>query len=218
MIKIVQCQKEEYDYYCGRPSVYGNPYIIGPDGNRNQVIEKYRTYFLDKIKRDKDFEKEVLKLKDSIISCWCDYPKEDCHCRIIKEYLENNMKKYRVGVVGSRNFNNKDFIFGYLDSKIEKISHLVSGGCPTGADSISQIYAKERGMSITVHYPNWEKDGKGAGFKRNHKIVEDSDIIVAFTTGSKGTQNTIDLAKKMNKQVIIHEVEPDLVINYETNI
>lgn len=28
--------------YVGRPSIYGNPFAIGPDGTREEVIAKYR--------------------------------------------------------------------------------------------------------------------------------------------------------------------------------
>ncbi|MDO8610080.1 MAG: SLOG family protein [bacterium] len=124
------------------------------------------------------------------------------------------MNKKRVAVVGSRDYNDKFEIFKYLDTKIDKIGHLVSGGCPTGADSIAQIYAKERGLSITIHYPNWDKDGKGAGFIRNKRIVEDCDILIAWHANqSKGTQNSITLAQKLGKKVIIHNVEPDNLEN-----
>ena len=120
----------------------------------------------------------------------------------------DDVKKKRVAVVGSRNYNNHAEIFKYLNSKIDKIGHLVSGGCPSGADNIAQIFAKERGLSITIHYPDWST-GKSAGFARNRKIVEDCQVLIAFTTGSKGTQNSIDLATKLGKKVIIHKVEAD---------
>jgi hypothetical protein len=128
---------------------------------------------------------------------------------------ENKNKKYRIGIVGSRNFNNDEIIFKYLDSKIDKIECLVSGGCPSGADSSAQRYARERGLSIIIHYPNWKGFGKSAGFSRNRKIVNDSEILCAWTTGSKGTQNSIDLAKKQGKKVIIFNVEPDREIENE---
>ena len=37
--------KEQYDVYIGRPSIYGNPFQIGKDGDRQQVVEKYKNYF-----------------------------------------------------------------------------------------------------------------------------------------------------------------------------
>lgn len=32
--------------YIGRPSIWGNPFVIGADGNRAQVIQKYREYLM----------------------------------------------------------------------------------------------------------------------------------------------------------------------------
>ena len=35
---------QPYDVYIGRPSKWGNPFRIGPDGNREEVIRKYRDW------------------------------------------------------------------------------------------------------------------------------------------------------------------------------
>lgn len=64
--------------YVGRPSEYGNPFIIGKDGTREEIIEKFRRwvnqrpYLLAKIKMD-------LKNKDLI--CYCS--PELCHGDIL---------------------------------------------------------------------------------------------------------------------------------------
>lgn len=89
MTKIVHCKKAKYDFYCGRPTIYGNIYIIGKDGDRAEVIEKYRTYFNNRIATDIGFKEAVLKLKNKTIACWCNFPEEDCHLRIIKEFVDN---------------------------------------------------------------------------------------------------------------------------------
>ena len=39
--RVVHCKRARYDVYIGRPSKWGNPYVIGPDGTREQVIAKY---------------------------------------------------------------------------------------------------------------------------------------------------------------------------------
>ena len=44
--KVVHCKRAPFDIYIGRPSKWGNPFVIGRDGNREQVIEKYRAYIL----------------------------------------------------------------------------------------------------------------------------------------------------------------------------
>ena len=38
---VVHCKKYSYDVYIGRPSKYGNPFEIGKDGNRTEVIKKF---------------------------------------------------------------------------------------------------------------------------------------------------------------------------------
>ncbi len=56
--------------YIGRPSIYGNPFEIGKDGTRVEVIEKFREYILDtkQIKLLNTLKKE---LKGKILICWC---------------------------------------------------------------------------------------------------------------------------------------------------
>ena len=60
--------------YIGRPSKFGNPFVIGRDGNREQVIEKYAQWLAtrpDLIKA----AKHELRGKDLV--CFC-APKA-CH-------------------------------------------------------------------------------------------------------------------------------------------
>ena len=42
--QVVNLKKDKYDVYIGRPSFWGNPFSIGKDGNRDEVIEKYENY------------------------------------------------------------------------------------------------------------------------------------------------------------------------------
>lgn len=61
---VVNVRNEKADIYCGRPSIYGNPFEIGRDGTRNEVIVKYIDYFIDRISKDTWFREEILKLKN----------------------------------------------------------------------------------------------------------------------------------------------------------
>lgn len=45
----------------------------------------------------------------------------------------------------------------------------------------------------------------GAAKRRNSWIVEDADVVVAFTTGSSGTADTIAKAKRDGKKLVVHE-------------
>jgi hypothetical protein len=86
--KVVHCKRQPFDVYIGRPSIFGNPFEVGKDGSREDVIQKYKEYFYAKIEDNEQFKRAVLKLKGKVLGCWC-YPK-DCHARIIIEWLENN--------------------------------------------------------------------------------------------------------------------------------
>lgn len=85
--KVVNRSKEAYDVYIGRGSVFGNPFVIGVDGNREEVIEKFRVYFYEKIANDTSFKRRVRDLKGKRLGCHCK-PKP-CHGDVIKEYIEN---------------------------------------------------------------------------------------------------------------------------------
>lgn len=107
----------------------------------------------------------------------------------------------KVAVVGSRTFNDYYMMMDCLD--VLKIAEIVSGGAK-GADSLAERYANERSIPLTVFKPEWDRYGKGAGFRRNATIVDHADLVVAFWDGSsKGTQHSINYAKARNKEVII---------------
>jgi hypothetical protein len=83
--KVVHCKKESYDIYIGRGSKWGNQFKIGRDGNREEVIEKYRQWILSKPQWVKQVKKE---LKGKILGCWCK-PKA-CHGDVLAEIADND--------------------------------------------------------------------------------------------------------------------------------
>ena len=44
MIRVVNAHREPYDVLIARPSKWGNPFRIGRDGNRDQVIKMYEVH------------------------------------------------------------------------------------------------------------------------------------------------------------------------------
>jgi hypothetical protein len=85
MTTIVNLKRDKCEIRIDRKSIFGNPYVIGRDGTREEVIEKYRVWFYKKLK-DSSFRDRVLALKDHILGCWC--KPDDCHGNVIVEYLE----------------------------------------------------------------------------------------------------------------------------------
>lgn len=86
VVNIKKISNNSYSYI-GRPSVYGNPFVIGRDGTREEVISKFATYFNGRIASDSVFRNHVELLRGNQLGCYC-HPLP-CHGDIIAEYLEN---------------------------------------------------------------------------------------------------------------------------------
>lgn len=71
--KVVHCKKAPFDVYIGRPSKWGNPFEIGRDGTREEVIEKYREW----VQSQPHLMKALPELSNKTLGCWC-HPKA-CH-------------------------------------------------------------------------------------------------------------------------------------------
>jgi len=85
--KVVNIRFQDHDVYIGRGSKWGNPFKIGRDGNRKEVIDKYEKYIREKPELLKDLD----ELKNCRIGCFC-FPLF-CHgdilIKLIKEKEEN---------------------------------------------------------------------------------------------------------------------------------
>jgi len=79
---VVHCKREPFDIYIGRPSKWGNPFKIGKDGNREEVIELYRNYII----ATPHLLLSLPELRGKILGCWC-APKA-CHGDVLIELLE----------------------------------------------------------------------------------------------------------------------------------
>lgn len=78
-IMVVNIRTDKYDVFIGRPSKWGNPFIIGKDGTRQEVLEKYRQYILNK----PELLKDLHELKGKTLGCYCKpFP---CHGDILEE-------------------------------------------------------------------------------------------------------------------------------------
>lgn len=78
-------RRQSKGVYIGRPSIFGNPFVIGKDGDRAAVIEKFRVYFYDRMEADADFRRQVQALKGERLLCYC--APEPCHGDVIADYL-----------------------------------------------------------------------------------------------------------------------------------
>lgn len=86
MTKVVNVRNEPCDVYIGRPSIFGNPFLIGIHGSRRDVIAKYREYFLVRVTNDPEFREALKALKGMKLGCYC--KPLSCHGDVIAEFLD----------------------------------------------------------------------------------------------------------------------------------
>ena len=83
--RVVHCKREPYDVYIGRAAgkagQWGNPYVIGPDGTRDEVIEKYAVW----IRTQPELMKALPELRNKTLGCWCSPLR--CHGSILISLL-----------------------------------------------------------------------------------------------------------------------------------
>lgn len=85
--EVVHINKDDYDVLIDRTTMWGNPFIIGIDGSRNEVIIKFDQW-LDGIilqdykqKERQDILDNIKQLRGQRLGCWCK-PKP-CHGEIL---------------------------------------------------------------------------------------------------------------------------------------
>jgi hypothetical protein len=74
--------REQHDVRIGRPGPWGNPFIIGRDGNRAQVIAKYR----DWIQTQPELLSQLPELRGKRLACFCS--PLACHGDVLAELAD----------------------------------------------------------------------------------------------------------------------------------
>lgn len=90
---VVNVKYEDCDVYIGRwnprfriESPFANPYHVGPDGTRAEVIAKYEEMMREKLSKDPELLAKLLAMKGKRLGCWC-APKA-CHGDVLVEFIE----------------------------------------------------------------------------------------------------------------------------------
>jgi hypothetical protein len=70
--------------YVGRPSKWGNPFVIGKDGTRDQVIAKYRDWLVSRPK----LLGALHELRGKDLVCWC--APNRCHADVLLDMANDD--------------------------------------------------------------------------------------------------------------------------------
>ncbi len=87
MTKVVNCYRESFDVYIGRPGKWGNPFKIGPNGTREEVIAKYRAWVV----QQPELMGSLYKLEGKVLGCYC--KPLACHGDVLVELI-NKQKEF----------------------------------------------------------------------------------------------------------------------------
>ena len=85
MTRVVHCKKAAYNVYIGRTfggyvsEGWGNPFVVGRDGDRKEVLRKYRRWLMGQ----PELLARIPELCGKILGCWCK-PKA-CHGDVLAE-------------------------------------------------------------------------------------------------------------------------------------
>lgn len=110
----------------------------------------------------------------------------------------------KVAIVGSRLFAGPAAHAWIADAVLAsefEVTELVSGGA-VGIDSAAESWAALHHLPKKIFLPLWERNGRQAGFIRNHQIVEYAEAVIAiWDLKSRGTRSTIELTLKAGKPI-----------------
>lgn len=71
------------DYYIGRPSPFGNPFVIGRDGDRAAVVEAYAAWVVEQ----PEIMARLPELAGRTLVCWC--APQECHGHVLQILCED---------------------------------------------------------------------------------------------------------------------------------
>ena len=83
--KVVNLRKEKYDVYIGRGSKWGNKFVVGRDGSREEVITKYKEWIL----KNDELLSCLEELRDKVLGCYC--KPLACHGDVLVELVNDRL-------------------------------------------------------------------------------------------------------------------------------
>lgn len=76
--------------FIARPSKWGNKFIVGRDGTRAEVIEKYRAWIVEQ----PELMADLHELRGKVLGCWC-HPKR-CHGEVLVELANRPQGLWKI--------------------------------------------------------------------------------------------------------------------------
>lgn len=75
--RVVHCKREAYDVHVGRPSIWGNPFKMRSEADRDKVISQYEKWIIEQ----PELLARLPELRGKVLGCWCS-PRA-CHADVL---------------------------------------------------------------------------------------------------------------------------------------
>lgn len=109
-------------------------------------------------------------------------------------------------IAGSRNFADDILVREAVEASGFDITEVISGGA-RGIDKCGERWATKNRIPYQVVYADWDKYGKSAGYRRNQRMADMAEALIAIWDGqSKGTLHMIHIAKAKGLAVYVHQL------------
>lgn len=112
-------------------------------------------------------------------------------------------------IAGSRDITDMNVVLAAINGISWHITEVVSGGA-RGVDKLGEAWAQHHGIPIKqflVTPQEWKTIGKSAGHRRNRKMGDYAEALVAVWDGvSPGTKGMIEYARSKGLRVYVHRV------------
>lgn len=155
--RLVNKYKEPYDVLITRGTPFGNRFVEGKDGSREEIITLCRREQAERINTEPEFREKVLGLRGKTIACVCK-PKS-CHGDFIVEFLELGVadSEVRANTSPVRRFRDD---FRFL-SNFYPCEYLQISGYGTEYPTVEHYYQaaktavkEERDVILGTPYPD----------------------------------------------------------------
>ena len=113
---------------------------------------------------------------------------------------------YTVAVSGSRTFTDRRLVEKVCSRLLERGVRIIVGDAREGVDMMVRDELRYPLYHENVFRAFWERDGRKAGNRRNTRLVEAADELVAIFADGKYTSGTYDAVAKARKRGLVLHV------------
>jgi hypothetical protein len=115
----------------------------------------------------------------------------------------------RAIIAGSRDLNSYTLVVKAVEESGILPTVVLSGGA-RGIDRQGEKWASQRGIPVERYPAEWKLWGNSAGVRRNQKMADNADALIAVWDGSsRGTKLMIEAALRRGLTVYVHDARRD---------